>query len=426
MLDTSTFSHREAPERSVQISHEEFLGRAGDLIASSLSLEETLDHVASLVVGAIADWCLIDLLEEGQAVRRAVVNPRRAEMLDLASRLQGAESRPRFEIGLEDLATGSAIVADGAAHELLAAGLTDPELLVEVRSLELGSVIVSPLAARDRLRGLLTLILEGEAGRYRESDRTLALRLGRRAGLAIDNAMLYRELEEANRAKDEFLAILAHEVRGPLTVLTGGVALLKDRGDALAPERRAELLDDLEDSAKRMQALVDDLLSISRGDLRAGIAAEPLVLARELSKLADEFGRRTRRRVELDVAEAVLVHADPLFLRQIVGNLMGNADKYTPAGKPVEVHASASPEMAMVSVRDFGPGLPEEELAAIFDPFYRSAGSKRRAGGSGIGLTACRRLVEALGGEIYASLPTDGSGLVITFTLPAVDDETAV
>ena len=231
-----------------------------------------------------------------------------------------------------------------------------------------------------------------------------------------------QEAEEANRAKDDFLAILSHELRTPLTTIVAGVRVLHQIG---SPEARAaQIRDAIERQADQLTKLVDDLLDVKR------IVSGPVVLERQpcdLAKAVDDFiaawngwGRLKDHLLFVD-AEPVWVNGDPARLQQIVDNLLGNAVKYTPAGGSISVSVKHEADEAVLRVHDTGIGISADLLPQLFELFVQGdPGSTRVRTGLGIGLAVVRRLVELHGGTVQASSDGPRTGSAFTVRLPSV------
>ncbi len=313
-------------------------------------------------------------------------------------------------------------IPDGA----LAHGAQDAEHVKQLKQLGLKSGISVPMLARGRTVGVLTLITAESGRRYTEQDLELALDLGHRAGLAVDNARLYSESQEiqqqlrvANEAKDEFLGLVSHELRTPITTIYGGARLLRSRGDRLDDEGKESIVSDIEHESERLNRIVEDLLVLARMELGQEVATEPVLVQRVVDRAIGALVKRSpSRRVELRMPKDLApTAASPVYLEQILRNLLSNADKYSPEAGVIEVTAEqAGQDEIRVSVRDRGSGIPADEIDLVFERFYRSDKTSRQVGGAGIGLTVCKRLIEAQGGSIWARNAASG-GLEVTFSL---------
>ena len=275
------------------------------------------------------------------------------------------------------------------------------------------------------------LFIINEAPRvFTEYQEGLARGLARRATVVIENAHLYtasqamqETLREANASKDEFLGIIAHELRTPVTTILGGARLLRSRRSRLPEHAQEEMIVSMEEESERLYRLVEDLLIIARTELGLESLLEPTSLAPILSRVSEQFAvRYPKRELETHIEpELPPVAAEQTYVQQVVSNFLSNAYKYSDPNFPVEVSARVVGEQVEVRVKDRGPGVEESELPRIFERFYRSERTSGRASGKGLGLTACKRLVEAMGGEIFASR-REGGGLEIGFRLAIVDD----
>jgi PAS domain S-box-containing protein len=228
-----------------------------------------------------------------------------------------------------------------------------------------------------------------------------------------------RELERASRAKDEFLAMLGHELRNPLGAIRSAIGVLDARaGDAGAR-------DVIRRQADHLARIVDDLLDVSRVTRgQVTLRREPLDLADAVTRAVTMLGAAgmTRfHRVSLTAGKPVWVEADPARVDQILSNLVSNAVKYTPDGGEIRISVDQEGRWARLIVRDTGAGIAASALPHVFDLFYqaRSDPSDRR-GGLGIGLTLVRHVAQLHGGTVTAASGGAGAGSVFTVTLPTI------
>jgi len=226
-------------------------------------------------------------------------------------------------------------------------------------------------------------------------------------------------LRASNAVKDEFLGLVSHELRTPVTTIFGNARLLRDKGDRLAAEDRESMIADVAEEAERLLGVIENLLLLTR--LEAGIHPdpEPQVLAHVARTVVASFGRRHRgRTIELkSEPRHLIVEADRPYLDLIFENLLGNAAKYSHPESPIEVVVQATDSEGQVMVLDRGIGLDDAEIERLFDAFYRADTARGTSSGLGIGLAACRRVVESLGGRIWAA-PREGGGSEFGFALP--------
>ncbi len=244
------------------------------------------------------------------------------------------------------------------------------------------------------------------------------------AVVAVENARLYQELREDDRRKDEFLAMLAHELRNPLAAIDGAVQVAEG---ADADEQLAWAREVIGRQTKQLSRLIDDLLDISRitqGKIQ--LRREPLDLAAAVARAVESVRPQVdarRHMLEVDVGPGPLpVEADPSRIEQVLGNLLTNAAKYTPDGGRIRLSARREGGEVVVEVEDSGVGIAPEMLPRIFDAFTQVEQTiDRSQGGLGIGLTLVRRLVELHGGSVSARSEGPGRGSTFTVRLPAAD-----
>jgi signal transduction histidine kinase len=227
-------------------------------------------------------------------------------------------------------------------------------------------------------------------------------------------------LRKSNAVKDEFLGLVSHELRTPVTTIYGNAQLLRSRGEKLSHADRTEMVSDIAQDAERLLAVIENLLLLTK--VEGGVAPdlEPQVLAHVLRATIDGFSARSGREVMFTSVPAhhLVVDADRTYVELLLGNLLSNADKYSPAGRPIDVVLQVVDGEARVAVLDRGMGLPDDATAAdLFTPFYRAAAAREQASGMGIGLAVCKRLAEAQGGRVWAAA-RDGGGAEVGFALP--------
>lgn len=259
------------------------------------------------------------------------------------------------------------------------------------------------------------------------SDRLQAEMASRAAAEAERNELLVLEkqarakAEGQNTAKDEFLAMLGHELRNPLSAVASAVEIL-DRGAAVGPQAEARARDVLRRQTGHLRKMVDDLLEVNRALMgKLTLRAEQVDLADVARRCIDTLhasGRTAGFDVQVDLAPAP-VCADPARLLQVLDNILDNALKYSPGGGLVALSVRREGALAVLSVRDNGQGIPADLLPSVFDMFVQGSQTLQRAsGGLGIGLALVRRLVELHGGEASIASAGPGQGTTLTVRLP--------
>nr|HET7859506.1 ATP-binding protein [Caldimonas sp.] len=414
----------------------ELLASASALLSQSLEPATTLTRLGEILVPAVGDWCRIDLIDATGTLVRGI-----AYHADRKQAEVGTAAVHRLRAKPETVGSMAWCVRTGRAHTH---NFTSPddfaqtgdEALVEfARTIGMRAYAITPLVARGRTLGALA-VLQAESGRnFTADDEALLGDIAQRAALAIDNARLYseaeaarRQAELANRAKDEFLAMLGHELRNPLAPIVTTLRLMAMRDDSRFQHERSVI----ERQVGNLARLVDDLLDvarIARGDVQ--LRRERILVADVLARAAEIAAPlvESRRHVLLfDNIDAQLsVDADAVRLSQVFANLLNNAARYTPEGGTIEVRAERCGDACVVVVADDGIGIEAELLPRIFELFVQGAqGPERASGGLGVGLALVKNLVGLHGGSVAATSAGRGRGSTFTVTLPlAVDDPEA-
>lgn len=397
-----------------------FLADAGQTLAASLDQHTTLDAVARLGALRLADACLVCLREETGALPLAAVA---AASPAVASALR-ALAPPAAEIG------PSSDPLAGPPEALLPRLASDPTVRSRLAALSLREVAILPLRARGHTLGSLVLFRLRRWPRWQRSDLALAGELAHRAALALDNARLYgaalrmkealrqrnEELAAADKRKDLFLAVLGHEMSGPLSALSHLAALWEASPERLPPGA-GDLMGRQLDLLRRLAADLLDVARIAQGKLElrrapvplADIVADAVAAVRAL--MAD-------RRHELSIVlppEPIWLEADRVRLAQVLINLLTNAARYTEPGGRISLTAEPADGEVLLRLRDTGVGIAPELLPRIFDLFTQGESSN---GGLGLGLALVRRLVEMHGGQVAAHSDGPGHGSEFRLRLP--------
>ena len=237
------------------------------------------------------------------------------------------------------------------------------------------------------------------------------------------DALLVAE-HRANEWREAFIAVLSHELRTPITTILGASTVLARPADPDHDEMRGVLLADIVGEAGRLDRIVSDLVVLSqseRGVLDS--VCEPLELRRVVQRVVEEEARRwpaASFELESDPRLPVVL-AEQTYVEQVLRNMLANAAKYGRAGGHIQIACAAGPGEAIVRVLDDGPGFPADDANRLFEPFYRSPTFARQVSGSGIGLFVCARLIEAMGGRIWALARPEG-GAEFGFALREVDE----
>ena len=401
-----------------------FLADASATLATLVDFESTLQKVSSLAVPYFADWAAVDLIEEDGSLRRVAVahaDPAKISLAhDIHRRFPPDPTAPQGVWNV--LLRGQAEIVPEFTEELLAKSIKDDELLSIVRELGLKSYIGVPLKIRGKTLGVISFVTAESRHRYDAADLVVALELAHRGAIALENTQLYRDLREADRRKNEFLATLAHELRNPLAPIRTSLQILKmPRIDAATAQQTRDVVERQVDHLVR---LVDDLLDVSR------VMRGKIELRKELVELASIVARAVETAKPLIEVqghsltvslsyESLLVDADLTRLAQVVGNLLTNAAKYTEINGRISLAAERENNEVVLRIADNGIGIAPDMLPHIFDLFVQAEhGTTRSQGGLGIGLTLVKNLVEMHGGTVEAHSAGLGRGSEFVVRLP--------
>lgn len=414
--------YREAQRREESMA---FFAEASAILGSSLDYNLTMQSLARLVVPRFADWCSVEICEEGR-IRNLAVAHLDPSKVELARELQRRwPIRVQGPLGVASvLRTGKSECYPEISDELLAQLAHDPDHLRVTRELGLRSALIVPLSARGHTLGTLSLIWAESDRRYSDAEVRLMEELGRRAGTAIDHARLFDEAQRAVRMRDEFLSIASHELKTPLTSLrlhVSGIQRHARRGrfDLLVPERLAPKIDAIDTQVERLSTLINSLLDVGRasgGQLKLELAEVELTeLVRQVVGRLGADLRNAGCEVRLELQGPLTGHWDRLRLEQVVTNFLSNALKYGP-GMPIEISALRRGDQALLSVRDYGIGIAAADQSRIFERFARAV-SVEHFGGFGLGLWIVRVFVSAMGGAVRVQ-STPGAGATFFVELP--------
>lgn len=403
------------------------LAEVGAALVESFDHVAVLRRIAVLLAQELADWCAVHVLSAGRLEQVAAAH-RLAEKTPLIEELWWRRPpSPSCAVG------PARLVRDGMPQRIervtpadMARIARDEEEARRIEELGAGSYLGVPLVTRGERIGALTLVREPGREPFDRDDVELATEIGLRCATAIENARLYHEVQESLRARDDFIAIAAHELATPLTPLRMRAQELERlvearEGATLPVEAVAGSVRAIERSSRRLADLVDRLLDVSRvtvGRVPLERTRFDLVgLAREVvGELADEI-ERARCEVRWYVPdEPVEGEWDRRRVVIALRNLLSNALKFG-RGRPVELRIAREGERVHVTVRDEGPGLPEDEVRRLFERFSRPA-PLRQYGGFGLGLWIVRLIAEEHGGSVKVS-SRPGEGACFGFVLPA-------
>jgi signal transduction histidine kinase len=438
----------------------EFLAETSRSLANSLDFETTLATSAGLALPHFGTWCMVDIVEADDTIRRvAVIHPDAGKQL-VARKFYEAHPPRR-----DDPLGAPRVIRTHEAEFVLAYDEVLEDIAEEEhRSLlqELGarSFLMVPMSARGRTLGAITFVSNSRR-EYDDADLLLAEDLGRRCAMAVDNARLYAasqealrvaeeariaatltarraeellaeanlaryEEAEASRAKTTFLGTLSHEFRTPLTAVQGFADLLTDEAAGPLNERQCHQVERIRASSDHLLTLIDEILTFARrsaGRTTSRLREVNLAdLVRDAAAIVEPLAAAKELEFHLRMPEGPIpFRTDAGKLRQIILNLGANAVKFTDTGE-VRLDLEVAEPSVWLRVADTGIGIAPEHIEHVFTAFQQVDQSDSQGGGTGLGLAVTRQLARMLGGEVTLE-SEPGSGSVFTVQLPLVPPE---
>jgi signal transduction histidine kinase len=418
--------NRARTEANIGAERAAFLAEISRVLAATLDYAQTLTNLARATVPFLADACMIYHLVGNTILRRLALAHSDPEVEEVLREVQ------RFDIPIEADIPVARVVRSGIPEVEYRVATTigeqihsDPTYRAIVRRMAPHAYICVPLTAHGRTLGAIAFILTTPLRQFVSDDVAFAEEVARRAAIALDNAHLYQQAQDAISIRDQFLSTAAHELKTPVTALLGNVQMMQRRAerDGILPERERRAVQVIHTQTKRLSKMIATLLDISRFEQgKLIIERAPLDLCALVRRIVEEvLPSLSIHTVECHLPEtAIIIDGDELRLEQVVQNLISNAVKYSPDGGAIQVRVAQRGNLACIEVIDQGIGIPAEDIPHLFERFYR-AGNMGHISGMGIGLYIVHELVNLHGGSVaVASAQSQGS--TFTVCLPIKDN----
>ncbi|MEO7822780.1 MAG: PAS domain S-box protein [Gemmatimonadaceae bacterium] len=396
------------------------LAEASRVLSASFDYQTTLAALVRLAVPAMADYCALDMID-GETFNRigeAHVDKSKTSLVNALASYPMSVLTQRHPV-MRVITTGRPVLEVQVTPDLIDASFVHEAQRQTVRALAPRSFICVPLRTSEKLLGVLTLATSSSGRSYDMADLALAADLARRAALVVEHARLFHEAQQATRARDEILAVVAHDLRNPLNTVMMAAGLMIESSSPERPQerRQAEIV---RRAADRMNRMIQDLLDVKRmesGQLWLDPKPEPVAgIIADTIEMLRPLAAGSSIRIESHVGNNLpLVLADATRISQVLSNLVGNAVKFTPRDGLISLAAECVDREVRFAVIDTGPGIPAEQLPHIFGRFWQAKASDRR--GIGLGLAIAKGIVEAHKGRIWVSSSV-GLGSTFYFTLP--------
>jgi PAS domain S-box-containing protein len=397
------------------------LAEASLILSEAFDSDNQLSRIGELLVPKYADWLSIKILDERNVLRCLTVAHLDKKIFRLNfDRENLTEDHNSFGVR-KVIATGKSEVYAHVSEEDLKVICLNEESTKYVANLGPASATIVPLQSRGKTLGAMTLISSVDSQKQDHTDLAMIEDLARRAAIAIDNANLYKQAQEAVRARDEFLSVASHELKTPLTPLrlhTQSMKRALDRGTfaEFTPDKLKRVIETSDKQIARLAQLIDDLLDISRiniGQLNLNLEKFSLAeMAREIVERYSGEASIAKCTIELQIKSEAVGYWDRFRTEQIVTNLLTNAIKYG-AAKPITVQVAEENNTATITVRDEGIGIEKKDQNRIFERFERAV-SPYSFRGLGLGLFIVRELVNMHFGDIRVeSAVGKGSSFIV-------------
>lgn len=420
-------SMRDISEQKRMEDEERLLAAAGRMLVSGgLHYEHLLANISTSLVGSVADWCAVGMVQSGVAprVKWTHSDPANTALCEALEQYPLERLLPAPASAEED--TQRPVWIDDPSAEFLASIAHNLEHLRLLETLQTRSMIVVRLVARGHPVGVLAVGSSTASKRYRKQHVRLLERVASLVALALDNARLHEGLERSLRGRDELLGIVAHDLRSPLNAIVlqaRALELTRDTGDARAHDG----IQRIRRATTEMNHLIQDLLEVTR--LEAGqklsilpsvVEAQSVVAEAVERQLSSVSGSRCTFQISA-TTETAHALADRARLLQVLNNLLSNAVKFSRG--QIAVGAAPYATEVLFWVQDNGPGIPAKDIPVLFDRFWQAARIDRR--GAGLGLSIVKGIVESHGGRVWVKSET-GVGSTFYFTLPMAPARTQV
>lgn len=421
---------RDVTERKTTEYNLTFLADASKILSSSLDYEDTLRNVAAIAVPVIADWCSIEMVDYKGELQQLVVMHKDPEKIKWAKELR--KNRPPdmdAPTGLPRvLQTGKSELYPLITDDMLRALAHNKKELALFRSIGFTSAMIVPIFSNKKPIGGISFVTTETRKHFNNNDLSMAEELASRASLAIENARLYKEAQDAIRLRSEFMSIASHELKTPVTSIKAYVQVLQQRFTKRGDEQSAQQLAKMDVQLNKLTNLIGDLLDVTKIESgKLSFHIEEFDFNTLIVEMVEDLQRTTTKHsiiIEGEIQQKVCGDRDRIG--QVMTNLITNAIKYSPQTKKILVQISKDGNFVKLCVKDFGVGISKEKQGKVFERFYRVSGPKENTfPGLGLGLYISSEIIKRQGGRIWVEsegsgkgLPAGRQGSKFCFTLP--------
>lgn len=391
-------------EREIATAKDIFLAKVSTLLSTTLDYNETLNMIVNLSITALGDWCTISMINEhGEFEQSSGAHVDKRKMPLLEEYIKNYPPDSKFYSNVQDASLYKFQISNSELRDMA----KDERQLELLQELGANSCMVVPIKARGKIRGSLAFIAGTSKPNFSALDLVLAEDLGRRVGIAIENALLYSSAQSAIRARDEFVSIASHELKTPITSLKMQLQMMLrginlEKNQVPPPDKLYKALTSSTNQIERLTVLIEDLLDVTRietGKLTYKFEKVDLtLLVKEVMDRFSEEAKYAKIEFKQNLQEDVIGLCDRYRIEQVFVNLLTNAIKYG-SNNSIEVSVFSEPGKAIIVVKDHGMGIAKGMQGKIFERFERAI-SSTNISGLGLGLYITKQIVDAHHGSI--------------------------
>jgi PAS domain S-box-containing protein len=405
-----------------------FLNFAGQELYASHDTKEALDKIITLIVPNFADWVVInELREDGFAylLKMAHADPEKVKWAEKYRETHPVNMNEKHGSLGWALRTGEAVLYSHVNDSIIEEGSMDDEQKEILKQLSIQSVMIVPMLIKGRVTGVISFMSCNPQNKFNETDFNFAKDFTNRIALTLENTRLYEEVKkdieeriEIDRKKDEFISIASHELKTPVTSLKAYTQILQSTFDEDNNEKASAMLAKMDKQIDKLTSLIVDLLDVTKIDKGEMVFDfEKFDINELITEIAEEMQRTTQKhKIKLELHDCKKIKGDRNRIGQVIVNFISNAIKYSPKENKIVVSSKCDDKNVVISVRDFGIGIPKTEHSNIFKRFYRVSGNYTFPG-LGLGLYISSQIIKRHQGEI-SFRSKEGKGSTFYFQIP--------
>ncbi|MGZ4090031.1 MAG: PAS domain S-box protein [Bacteroidia bacterium] len=413
---------RDLSDRKRFEAQQKFLAEISVALSENVDVEARLFSIANLCVPFLADFCLLFIDEKNKFVPKTWVHREKSLQPDLGTLASDLFSKPEISPYKAGTITENLkpLIIENVTDSFLHAVTTSEEKFKSFKDLNPVSILFVPLVAREKIIGVLILVMSSSGRKFTEEDISFITQVGYRIGLSIDNINLFHEAQQATREREDVLSIVSHDLRNPLSAIKSGAQLINSLAKDQDYETLNKLVSTLTEASNFMERLINDLLDFSK--IQQGILPVKVqeVSVKKLTEDVVQFAIAKVNEKSIDLSLKIPEPdfnfiCDPHRIKQVLNNLLGNAIKFTPEKGKITLIVKEQGDILQFSVADTGPGISEKDLPHLFERYWQE--KKTAHLGTGLGLFIAKGIIEAHHGKIWVESKI-GQGSDFHFEIP--------